>query len=416
MSKWNTIKLSECCSSIADGDHQPPPKAESGIPFVTIANITSTNQFDFSDTLYVPQEYYDALDDKRKAKPGDILYSVVGSFGIPVLIKQERSFVFQRHIAILRPVEKLIDPRFLYYTMLSRNFYAKADAAAIGAAQRTVSLNALRNITIDIPLLTEQRRISDILSAYDDLIETNQRQIKLLEEAAQRLYKEWFVDLRYPGHENVPVVEGVPMGWKKTSVIDCLEFHINGGWGKETPVGRNVMPGLVIRGTDINDIKSGHFDDVPLRYHTENDVMKRSLRVNDIVFELSNGNINNIGRTLLIDEFILESCGNKTICASFCKLFRPLDKKHAVILYWEIQDMQSSGRMLPFKKQGANGINNFAFDDFLEHEFLIPEDLGLLHYFEALMQKINNAQRQLAVLIEARDRLLPKLMSGELAV
>ena len=67
MNDWKTIKLSECCISIADGDHQPPPKAESGIPFVTIANITSTNQFDFSDTLHVPQEYYDALENKTQS-------------------------------------------------------------------------------------------------------------------------------------------------------------------------------------------------------------------------------------------------------------------------------------------------------------------------------------------------------------
>ena len=86
--KWETVKLSECCSSIADGDHQPPPKAISGVPFVTISNINTSNQFDFTNTMFVPQEYYDNLDTKRKAVVGDVLYSVVGSFGIPVLIKE----------------------------------------------------------------------------------------------------------------------------------------------------------------------------------------------------------------------------------------------------------------------------------------------------------------------------------------
>ena len=76
--KWETVKLAECCSSIADGDHLPPPKAEKGVPFVTISNINSSHQFDFSDTMYVPQEYYDRLDSKRKAQIGDVLYSVVG--------------------------------------------------------------------------------------------------------------------------------------------------------------------------------------------------------------------------------------------------------------------------------------------------------------------------------------------------
>ena len=216
--KWEKVRLEDCCYSISDGDHQPPPKAQQGIPFVTISNINSMNQLDFSDTMFVPKEYYQSLDEKRKVRKGDVLYSVVGSFGIPVLIKEERPFVFQRHIAILRPKEDIVDSGFLFYTMLSRDFYAKADAVAIGAAQRTVSLGSLRNIKIDVPSLESQKHIADILSAYDDLIENNQKQIKLLEEAAQRLYKEWFVDLRFPGWENTKIVDGVPEGWEKTTI------------------------------------------------------------------------------------------------------------------------------------------------------------------------------------------------------
>ena len=180
---WEIKKLSECCASIADGDHQAPPKADSGIPFVTISNINSTNQFDFTNTMFVPQAYYDSLDSKRKAQKGDVLYSVVGSFGIPVYMRETVPFVFQRHIAILRPNDVIL-PQFLYYTMLSRDFYMMADAAALGAAQRTVSLTALRNMKIAVPPMDVQKKIVDILSAYDDLIANNQKQIKLLEEAA----------------------------------------------------------------------------------------------------------------------------------------------------------------------------------------------------------------------------------------
>lgn len=240
MNEWIRMKLSECCSSIADGDHQPPPKAETGIPFVTISNMTSTNQFDFSDTLFVPQEYYDKLDEKRKARKDDILYSVVGSFGIPVFMKEDKVFVFQRHIAILRPDNEKIVPRFLFYTMLTKDFYARADAAAIGAAQRTVSLTALRNMEICIPDKIQQSKIVDTLAAYDDLIENNQKQIKLLEETAQRLYKEWFVDLRFPGHENTEILDGIPAGWRieevgkligkvpRTTQIMTANYHKSG--------------------------------------------------------------------------------------------------------------------------------------------------------------------------------------------
>ena len=219
------VKLQDVCISIADGDHQAPPKANKGVPFVTISNITNTNQFDFSSTMFVPQEYYENLDSKRKAQAGDILYSVVGSFGIPVYMKSNIPFVFQRHIAILRPDVEKITPIFLYYIMLNRDFYMKADAAAIGAAQRTISLTALRNMEIEVPNIEKQKKIAEILSTYDDLIENNKKQIKLLEEAAQRLYKEWFVDLRFPGYEDVEIVDGVPEGWLTTSIDSFIKLQ-----------------------------------------------------------------------------------------------------------------------------------------------------------------------------------------------
>ena len=159
----NKYTLDEICKSISYGDHQPPPKSDSGIPFVTIANITKTNDFDFSDTMYVPREYYDSLDEKKRPQVGDILYSVVGSFGIPVYIKKERAFVFQRHIAILRPNTEKVIPEFLYYIMMSKDFYMKADVAAVGAAQRTISLASLRNMEVELPEIDVQKKIVAIL-------------------------------------------------------------------------------------------------------------------------------------------------------------------------------------------------------------------------------------------------------------
>ena len=156
----------ECCVSIADGDHQPPPKADSGVPFITISNFTE-NGIDFTDTKFVSQEYYDRLDKKRRAQKDDILYSVVGSFGIPVHITEDKPFVFQRHIAILRPNAEIIAPRYLYHVMKSDAFYKKADAAAIGAAQRTISLSALNRMKISVPSLDVQERLVRVLDNFD---------------------------------------------------------------------------------------------------------------------------------------------------------------------------------------------------------------------------------------------------------
>ena len=95
-----TKKLIDCCEFISDGDHLPPPKSDSGVPFITISNITGQNKHSFEDTMFVPESYYNGLNENKKAKKGDILYSVVGSFGKPVYVDFDKQMVFQRHIAI----------------------------------------------------------------------------------------------------------------------------------------------------------------------------------------------------------------------------------------------------------------------------------------------------------------------------
>lgn len=212
--KCKTVRLEDVCLSISDGDHQAPPKVNHGIPFVTISNINASNKFDFTDVMYVPSNYYDGLDAKRKPQKNDILYSVVGSFGIPVFMDSDMDFVFQRHIAILKPNEERIVPKYLYYVMCGREFYAQADTVAIGVAQRTISLSSLRRMKINIPSIEVQCKITDILAQYDCLIENNNKRIKILEQMAENLYKEWFVRFRFPGYETAEFVDGVPKGWK----------------------------------------------------------------------------------------------------------------------------------------------------------------------------------------------------------
>lgn len=190
MGPWMKVKLAQVCSSISDGDHLPPPKCESGIPFVTISDIKN-NKFDLSNTRFVHKTYFDTIDEKRRIRKGDVLYSVVGSYGIPVYADKDLEVAFQRHIAILKPSDT-VDSRFLYYSMLNPAFYNAADNVAIGAAQKTITLAALRNLQIPLPPLPVQRRIADILSAYDDLIENNRRRIAILEETARLAYRKWF--------------------------------------------------------------------------------------------------------------------------------------------------------------------------------------------------------------------------------
>ena len=371
---WDTIRFGDLYAEDSRNGLTKPSKVRgSGYKMINMGELFANDRiFDIPMELVPLKE-----NEKKNAKveKGDLLFArqslvLEGAGKCCIVMDVSPLTVFESHLIRVRLDKTKANPLFYYYYFKSP--LSPVSTIVSQCAQAGIRGSDLQELDVSIPPLPVQDRIADILTKYDELIENNQKQIKLLEEAAQRLYREWFVDLRFPGHEDVEFVDGVPKGWMKVSVNDCLALHINGGWGKENPTGKNTYPGRVIRGTDINDIKSGKFKDVPLRYHSDNDVSKRSLQKGDIVFELSNGNINNIGRSLIIDELILNTCGKNTICASFCKMFRPINRVHGLCLYWEIQEMQSDGRMLLFKKQGANGINNFAFEDFLEHRFLVP--------------------------------------------
>ena len=165
-------KLIDCCEFISDGDHLPPPKSVSGVPFITISNITGQNKISFENTMFVPESYYKGLGKTKKVQKGDILYSVVGSFGKPVYIDFDKPLVFQRHIAILRPKSD-VNGRFLYYTMLNPQFYKIVDKLAIGCSQRTVTLDTLRGIEINLPDRDIQDKIVEALTLLDEKIAAN---------------------------------------------------------------------------------------------------------------------------------------------------------------------------------------------------------------------------------------------------
>ena len=169
--KWQWVELSSVCSSITDGDHQAPPKSSDGIPFLVISNI-SKGKLSFKDTRYVPEDYYNKLQENKKPRNGDIVYSVVGSYGIPVLIDTDEEFCFQRHIALLKSSDWL-NNKYLLYALKSNFVYRQATAVATGTTQLTVTLTGLRKIKIPLTSLEEQkeivRRIESLFKLADSI-------------------------------------------------------------------------------------------------------------------------------------------------------------------------------------------------------------------------------------------------------
>lgn len=387
MIECSKYKLSECCLSISDGDHLPPPKVDAGIPFITISDIDSSNRLNLDVKQFVPEEYYNNLKDIRKAQRNDILYSVVGSFGIPVIIKGNDKFAFQRHIAILRPDPTKVIPDYLFYIMKTYNFYMQADSVAIGAAQRTISLTALRNMTVELPSMDVQKKIATTLSRYDSLIDNYQRQIKLLEEAAQRLYKEWFVKLRFPGHENTKIVDGVPEEWEKKSIDSIYSIK----YGKnlstklinksgEYPVyGANGIIGYYSQANCEEQValitsRGNGSGDVLMTYHTKAFITNNS--------------------------FIVKPLERYKYCdLSFTFHF---------LLRANFRAVRTGAAQPQLTNQSIHNV-----DVVLPSKEVIEKYCKIANPF---FQEIKTFKHQLRLLAESRDRLLPKLLSGEIEV
>jgi type I restriction enzyme S subunit len=325
----------------------------------------------------------------------------------------------------LRPDAAIADATFLFYYFASPQMVSHIRSIAIGAAVPGINLGLLKGIDVTLPPIGVQYRISEILSAYDDLIENNTRRIKILEQMAQMLYREWFVNFRFPGHEMVKMVESelgaIPEQWEVVNVGKLLKFHIGGGWGGDTQDEVFPAQAYVIRGTDIPQARVGALDGCPLRYHKESNLASRRLEPFDIVFEVSGGSKGQpVGRALLVHPKILSALDGDVICASFCKLLRIDFSKTTINHFYQfLLDSYTNGQIEKYQVQ-STGITNFKFAVFLaDAKVAIPPE-NIRTRFEALCQPMMDGVfslgRKNANLRATRDMLLPKLLSGEVSV
>jgi len=153
---WAWARLGAVAEAISDGDHQPPPQTSSGIPFLVISNV-SGGVLSFENTRFVSVEYFNQLPETRKPRNGDLLFTVTGSYGIPVLVDTDDNFCFQRHIAMVRPC--IISNRYLYIMLGSSYVKSICDNKATGIAQKTVGLSTLRELLVPIAPLSQQIKI-----------------------------------------------------------------------------------------------------------------------------------------------------------------------------------------------------------------------------------------------------------------
>lgn len=415
-------KLKDCCVSISDGDHLPPPKAETGIPFITISNIDGNNQLDFSDVMYVPEEYYNGLPANKKATVGDILYSVVGSFGKPVYISKDEKFVFQRHIAILKPNAD-VDSKYLYYIMLNPMFYRMADKLAIGCAQRTITLDALRNIVIDVPPIEKQQSITNVLKAIDDKITLNNRINDNLRQMAKTIYDYWFTQFDFPNECGKPysssngqmawnetAKQNLPLGWSCSKMEAAIEnvrtglnprdnFKLGGGTIKYITVKNLRSDGVLdFSGCDTIDEAARQI------VHRRSDV-----RVGDILF----ASIAPLGRCYLVQEAPQDWDINESV-------FSIRYNKETVTPEYLYMRLQSESFIKESTACSTGSIfKGIRINSLLDGKIIIPP-MEIVEAFSkevrplfAMQSRLNKETHSL---IQLRDWLLPMLMNGQATV
>lgn len=379
---WDRKTLEECTEYITDGDHQPAPKSDDGVLFIKIKDIKDS-RVDFKEALHVPLVYYEGIQRNRKPVLGDTLYTVVGSYGLSAYVNFDIPFCFERNIALLHP-KKGVDSRFLFYSVNTPDFFKQAENAANGAAQKLIPLSRLKQLKIQVPPFATQKKIADILSAYDDLIENNQKQIKLLEEAAQRLYKQWFIDLRYPGHETTKIVDGLPKGWRKGIVGEIAEFKR----------GKVITKAQVAEGNI--PVVAGGLE--PAYYHNTANTTAPVITVS--------GSGANAGFAQLYNE---------NVFASDCSFADINTTPYVYFVYCLLKDKKTE---LDSLQKGAAQPHVYAKDINALATLIPPEEMLKLYtkYASPYFEKVKALKEQIKNLTQSRDRLLPKMMNGELEV
>ena len=180
---WKWVRLGEICNSITDGDHLPPPKQPSGIPFVVISDISS-GKIHFKNGRFVSEDYFNKLSSEKIPETGDILYTVTGSYGIPVPVNDSQ-FCVQRHIGIIKPVHLIKD--FLFFSLMSPICKKQADRVAWGVAVKTIPIKELRNFMIPLSPLAEQQKIVGIVSIMFDIVSKLEQIIQERKILSERL-------------------------------------------------------------------------------------------------------------------------------------------------------------------------------------------------------------------------------------
>lgn len=411
---FQSIKLEQCLDRVVDNRGKTPPLSESGIELLEVNSITDGSKSPVYENVrkYISQETYATWFRSGHPQKGDTLISTVGAIGRVAFVGQERGCIAQNVVA-LRPRPGVLNSEYLYYYLTLNDTQNRMLSLNIGVAQPSLRLPHLLALEVALPSLPIQRRIVGILSAYDELIENNQRRIKILETMARNLYREWFVHFRFPGHENCKIVSSplgmIPEGWEVKKLGEVADTFRGRSYRSMDLADIGGLPFLNLKCLD----RDGGFRRSGLKRYTGDFKEAHIAKKGDIVMAITDMTQERriVARAALVpsldSEFGVFSMDLIRIESkrTFSKVFL-----YAFLRYSSFADEV---------KQHANGANvlHLSPDRITAYQFPMPP-IDLMHRFAIIVapmiEKSDTLGNTIDTLRRTRDLLLPRLMSGQL--
>ena len=405
--KWQIKTIDDIHRGFFDGPHATPTPSDDGPIFLGIKNITDSGHLDLSDIKHISESEYPKWTKRVTPKFGDIVFTYEATLNRYAIIPRGFRGCLGRRIALIRPNKNVIDTKYLFYYFFGNEWRRIVSENTIsGATVDRIPLIKFPSFPILVPPLPTQKKIAAVLSAYDDLIENNARRIALLERMSEELYKEWFVRMRFPGHEKTRFVKGIPEGWLSdnlklgdiTVVVDCEH--------KTAPIQDEGIPSI-----RTPNVGKGYLQLDGVRRVSEETYHKWTRRAKPEYPDLILAREAPVGNVALLPKGLKVCLGQRTV------LIRP----DTNLISPEFLNflLNSMNAYLVLLSTGAT-VGHLNVDDIrkLKLPFLPP--LSLQNQFSTILEKTNsliyNVTNKNQLLRQTRDRLLTRLISGKLSV
>ncbi|WP_337374640.1 restriction endonuclease subunit S [Mitsuokella jalaludinii] len=395
--KWKRLTIGDHCTVTSSKRFHISDRSSHGVPFYCSKEIIQMfNGEQVDETDYISEDAYEQIK-KRYGIPkeGDLLITTRGTLGIPYLYKRNDRFYFaDGNLTWLKDFDDELSAEYLYYWLQSYTGKKKIEAIAKGTAQKAVPISAIQDLIIEAPNVHHQLEIIDKILPYDRLIKSNRLQIKLLEEAAQRLYKEWFIDHHFPGYENVKIVDSIPEGWNIRKLADVADIIMGQSPTSDTfNLNRNGLP--FHQGV-------GSYGNRYVKNKVYTTSYTRIANADSILFSVRAP----VGR--------LNVTKNKIVIGRGLAAFNQ-KQGYQNYLFYMLKEHYFKDDLI------GNGsiFSSITKNELMNQKFIIPDTKTMLAYdniAKIIDKKIDNLDCQIDLISEARNRLLPKLMSGEIEI